>query len=168
MQIATLVVVLSLILCGCSSNSDANSQHLSSQQAAVTAVATPNPFETQREAEAEAAAVKALGGDPDAAFALAFYFSAERFDRERSDYWMRIAEENRHAEALYYYGERLSVSEDPCTVLRAIYFLGLALEVTPESNTQKSTSLRAEIARNKERLAKMPGSNCLRADAIPH
>ena len=113
-SIGKVVIVLGLVLCGSSP---------SSAMTAVTPGGTPSPYKTPR--EAEAAAVKALGGDADAAWGLFLYFTGEPFDRERANYWMQIAVENRNPNALYYYGERLGESDDPCRNLRAIYFLEL-------------------------------------------
>ena len=80
---------------------------------------------------------------------------------------MQIAVENGNANALYY-AAKLSASDDPCKILRGIYFPELALKFTPESGTQHSASLRAEIASTRERVAKMSSANCLGADTRLH
>ena len=164
-QLARPIVVLSLLLGGCSPNPATTSQGHGGEQTAITPGGTPSPYKTQ--GEAEAAAVKALSGDADAAWGVFLYFTGEPFDRDRASYWMQIAVENGSPNALYY-AAKLSASDDACKALRGVYYLELALKFTPESDTQHSASLRTEIASARERVAKMSGSDCLRVDTRLH
>jgi hypothetical protein len=158
------LVALGLFLQGCTPESAAISQPKTYPTAAVTAGGTPGPYTT--EFEAQAAAVKALSGDPEAAFGLFLYYTGDRFEAQRMIYWLQIAAENGKADALNYFGSRLSSSDDPCRILRGIYFLKQANKSMPNTSQPEGRAKgQTEIDIAGERLRKLPSANCLRADA---
>lgn len=162
-SIVNVIIIFGLALRGSSPNPAVASPTERDRQTAVTPDGPPTPF--RKPGEAEAAAVKALAGDADAAWALSFHFAEKPFvDRERSNYWMKIAVENRNPNALYYYGEKLGQSDDPCLTLRSIYYLELALKFTRANNADFKAGVQSAIATQRKRVAALSDSKCLHAD----
>jgi TPR repeat protein len=114
------------------------------------------------------AAVKALGGDVDAPFGVFLHFSGDHYDRERADYWMEIAAQNGNSNALYSSAVRFLGSNDPCRILRGIYFLELAAKALEAKDPDGAAGVRREITSSRARLKEVPPSNCLRSNATLH
>lgn len=161
-RLALAVLVICSVLDDCSQNSVAVPASESQPGPAITPGGTPSRYTTER--EAQAAALQALRGDSQAAFELFLYFTGDRFDRDRANYWLKVAKDNGDYNALYDLGSRLGMSDNPCKVLRGIYYLELAVKASPKGDTQGIHGKQLEIQEARARAGSLPAADCLRAD----